>query len=187
MSKIALTPSATGTGVFTISSPATNTNRTLTLPDEAGTIITTAGVPSSAMPAGSVLQVVSGELGYYVVTSSSSYSDIGLSTTITPTSTSSKILVCLNLLAGNTTGGSENYIQILRGATVIRIHERWIFSGAGYTGVYGAVMFEDSPSSTSALVYKVQYKTNTGAFRVNDYTDNTNINKSNLTLMEIAG
>jgi trimeric autotransporter adhesin len=33
MSKIALTPNATGTGVFTISSPATNTDRTLTLPD----------------------------------------------------------------------------------------------------------------------------------------------------------
>jgi hypothetical protein len=42
MSKIALTPSATGTGVFTISSPATNTNRTLTLPDEAGTVLTSA-------------------------------------------------------------------------------------------------------------------------------------------------
>jgi len=39
MSKIALTPSATGTGVFTISSPATNTDRTLTLPDEAGSIV----------------------------------------------------------------------------------------------------------------------------------------------------
>jgi hypothetical protein len=42
MSKIALTPNATGTGVFTISSPATNTNRTLTLPDEAGTVLTSA-------------------------------------------------------------------------------------------------------------------------------------------------
>jgi hypothetical protein len=39
MSKIALTPNASGTGVFTISSPATNTNRTLTLPDEAGSIV----------------------------------------------------------------------------------------------------------------------------------------------------
>jgi hypothetical protein len=47
MSKIALTPSATGTGVFSILSPATNTDRTLTLPDEAGTVLTTAtaGVP----------------------------------------------------------------------------------------------------------------------------------------------
>ena len=44
MSKIALTPNATGTGVFTISSPATNTDRTLTLPDEAGTVLTS-GTP----------------------------------------------------------------------------------------------------------------------------------------------
>jgi hypothetical protein len=39
MSKIALTPNASGTGVFTISSPATNTDRTLTLPDEGGSIV----------------------------------------------------------------------------------------------------------------------------------------------------
>jgi hypothetical protein len=41
MSKIALTPSASGTGVFTISSPATNTDRTLTLPDITGTLVST--------------------------------------------------------------------------------------------------------------------------------------------------
>jgi len=58
MSKIALSGSPTGTGVFTIESPSSNTSRTLVLPDEAGTIITTAGVPASAMPAGSVLQTV---------------------------------------------------------------------------------------------------------------------------------
>jgi hypothetical protein len=52
MSKIALTPSATGTGVFTISSPATNTNRTLTLPDEAGTVLTSASsITQNAGPA----------------------------------------------------------------------------------------------------------------------------------------
>ena len=48
MSKIALTPNASGTGVFTIASPATNTNRTLTLPDEAGTVLTTASSLSAA-------------------------------------------------------------------------------------------------------------------------------------------
>jgi hypothetical protein len=43
MSKISITPNATGTGVFTISSPATSTDRTLTLPDEAGTVLTGSG------------------------------------------------------------------------------------------------------------------------------------------------
>ena len=47
MSKISITPNPSGSGVFTISSPATSTDRTLTLPDEAGTVLTTAtaGVP----------------------------------------------------------------------------------------------------------------------------------------------
>jgi len=43
MSTIKLAPNASGTGIFTLESPATNTNRTLTLPDATGTIITTAG------------------------------------------------------------------------------------------------------------------------------------------------
>jgi hypothetical protein len=42
MSNIAIQGAATGTGVFTLASPATNTNRTLTLPDEAGTVLTSA-------------------------------------------------------------------------------------------------------------------------------------------------
>jgi hypothetical protein len=54
MSKIALTPNASGTGVFTISSPATNTNRTLTLPDEAGTVLTSASSLASANLTGTV-------------------------------------------------------------------------------------------------------------------------------------
>ena len=47
MSNIAIKGATTGTGVFTLESPATNTDRTLVLPDEAGTILTTAtaGVP----------------------------------------------------------------------------------------------------------------------------------------------
>ena len=40
MSSIAVKGADTGTGVFTIESPATNTDRTITLPDEAGEIIT---------------------------------------------------------------------------------------------------------------------------------------------------
>jgi len=41
MSNIALTPNASGTATFTIASPATNTNRTLTLPDATTTVVGT--------------------------------------------------------------------------------------------------------------------------------------------------
>jgi hypothetical protein len=40
MSKVAIKGADTGTGVFTLESPATNTDRTLVLPDEAGTVLT---------------------------------------------------------------------------------------------------------------------------------------------------
>jgi hypothetical protein len=47
MSKVALSGNASGTGTFTIASPNSNTDRTLSLPDNTGTILTTAtaGVP----------------------------------------------------------------------------------------------------------------------------------------------
>ena len=41
MSKIALTPNASGSGTVTITAPNTNTNRTIALPDVAGNVVTT--------------------------------------------------------------------------------------------------------------------------------------------------
>ena len=40
MSKIALKPNESGTGVFTLAAPDSNADRTLTLPDEAGKVLT---------------------------------------------------------------------------------------------------------------------------------------------------
>jgi hypothetical protein len=48
MSKIALTPDASGTGTFTIAAPNSNTNRTLTLPDATGILFSDADVASQA-------------------------------------------------------------------------------------------------------------------------------------------
>jgi hypothetical protein len=44
MSKVAIQGNASGTGTFTIAAPNSNTDRTLTLPDGAGTIATTNGI-----------------------------------------------------------------------------------------------------------------------------------------------
>lgn len=57
MSKIALSPNNSGTGVFTIQSPSSNTNRTLDLPDASGTLALTSDIPTgggaSDLPDGS--------------------------------------------------------------------------------------------------------------------------------------
>jgi hypothetical protein len=59
MSNIALTPNASGTGTFTLASPNSDTNRTLTLPDTSGimfnqgnivgTVSQSAGVPTGGI------------------------------------------------------------------------------------------------------------------------------------------
>ena len=41
MSKIRLTPNASGTGTVTLTVPSTNTDRTISLPDTAGNVVTT--------------------------------------------------------------------------------------------------------------------------------------------------
>ena len=55
MSKISIEGNASGTGTFTIASPNSNTNRTLNLPDNTGTIITsgsTGGVSQAMLATG---------------------------------------------------------------------------------------------------------------------------------------
>lgn len=51
MSQIKLAPDASGTGIFTIASPNSSTNRTLTLPDNTGTVITTGSTFAGTGPA----------------------------------------------------------------------------------------------------------------------------------------
>jgi len=52
MSQISITGASTGSATFTIESPATSTNRTLTLPDNTGTIITQNSTPAFASTIG---------------------------------------------------------------------------------------------------------------------------------------
>ena len=63
MSKIALEGNASGTGTFTIAGPNTNTNYTITLPQETGTLVTTGvttGLNGSAISTGVVAASVGG-------------------------------------------------------------------------------------------------------------------------------
>jgi hypothetical protein len=179
MSKIALTPSASGTGVFTISSPATNTNRTLTLPDEAGTV-------DLLQRAGNVLQVVSVQYNSQSGTSSGTYVDSGLQASITPTSSASRILALVTL------GGFElnaaalaAYFNLTRDATQI-------FQPNAYVGYPNGVLrtvpapsftFLDTPATTSSTTYKVRFF---AASALGVLTINVNGSQSSITLMEIA-
>ena len=65
MSSIKLSPNASGTGIFTISSPNSNNNYTFTLPTETGTVLTNTGpyTASSSASAGAVTIDASNNVG----------------------------------------------------------------------------------------------------------------------------
>lgn len=65
MSKISLTPNASGTGTFTIASPDSNTNRTLTLPDADGALLTANGDGSSLTGIDTSPPTTAGVVGTY--------------------------------------------------------------------------------------------------------------------------
>lgn len=180
MSKISLTPNASGTGNFTIASPATNTDRTLTLPDNTGTILTSAS--NTNFPAGSVLQVVQGTLSTTPTTNSTTFVTTGLSATITPKSSTNKILIIAN---GSyySTSTSYTYYTIYRGSTNLEINSTRGFAEANFaanTGGIMAVSYLDSPATTSATTYTIY--TRQGALVYFPVDGST----AAITLMEIA-
>jgi hypothetical protein len=123
------------------------------------------GLTSSQMPAGSILQVVaSGTFATVTITSSNTWTDTNMSVSITPSATSSKILisVCQPVrVYGTSNAVQRGAIRLLRGATVIwntgEYKELVQSRDAGTQhGAITNILELDSPSTTSSVTYKVQ-------------------------------
>ena len=196
MSKVAIQGAATGTGVFTLASPATNTDRTLTLPDEAGTVLTSAGVPASAMPAGSVIQVVSAENATFQSTTSTSYVDTSLVASITPQFSNSRILVIVQASLRQNSGadnGSYGEARVFRGGTAvgqpvsIGTREGTGASTTDHVQGGGALMLVDTPNSTGSVTYRLRMRSSQSVITTQINGGNGgSISGSTITLMEIA-
>jgi len=162
-------------------------------------------VTGSISGAGKVLQVVQAKKTSFFSTSSTSYVDVsGVSATITPSSTSSKILVTLTGAASGSASNSFAYGVLVRGSTNIVIGDsrgsaqRCTFDltqqAAGDPRNWAkhfAITYLDSPSTTSATTYKLQVKRTLQSIGIGGTYDTADGNRSNvptiLTLMEIAG
>tara|TARA_R110000787_G_scaffold28928_2_gene78846 strand:- start:32 stop:580 length:549 start_codon:yes stop_codon:yes gene_type:complete len=166
-----------------------------------GTIALTnqlSGMTSASLPSGTVLQVVyanvtSGNL----TTSSTSYVDTSCAASITPTSSSSKILVQANahVYVDNNTANnwSAANFDITRGGT--QVFESSPGPTTGYTfGRYTTdanlrnmglvpITYLDSPSTTSAVIYRLRVASRSGY----NIQLNTGFGHHNITLIEIAG
>jgi len=110
---------------------------------------------------GKVLQVVMGTSSTSVETTTTSFVDTGLTVTITPSATTSKILILVNHAVFYREGGSSIYLQLLRDASSI---QNWgdgyfLFGGSGSQGSSGTFTYLDEDiSTTSATTYKTQFK-----------------------------
>lgn len=145
-----------------------------------------------------VVQVIQTVTSTPFSTTSTSLTDItGLSATITPLSTSNKILVQVIMTGGSTdTVGIQTNFQLVRGSTSIATGS----SGGTYNGTTAfsnrstgtqntyttGVIFLDSPATTSATTYKMQGQLNTGTLYVNRDPSGGGGSVSSITLMEIA-
>lgn len=138
---------------------------------------------------GKVLQVVTNTRSTDFTTTSTSFVDSGLSASITPSSTSNKILILVNLNTCSTTSNSGDGagMQILRGATSI-FSDSWFIYNSGTVGLQanaGSFNYYDSPSTTSSTTYKVQVKCRTNSMGIN-VNGASGGPIASLTLMEIA-
>ena len=137
--------------------------------------------------AGVVLQVVQTTYGTETTNNTDTYADTGLTATITPKFSTSKILIIANNNFSKFSNASSGAtVNLVRGSTQI-IQFAW---GIGYSGTTttatasAGVCYLDSPATTSATTYKMQFKNATNAGGVHAQETATT---ATMTLLEIAG
>ena len=195
-------------GSITLQEPAVAGSTVLDLPATSGTLITTGSsgqvIPKAALPTGSVLQVVNTTKTDVFTTTSTSFVDVtGLSATITPTSASSKIMVCVSFCMSSNSGAGYPFSRILRDSTAIYVGDAAgsrtpaLSNATGFNDDNGflvptSAQFIDSPATTSATTYKLQALQTAGnTTRIGATGDDTNASNrirtaSSIVLMEIA-
>jgi len=158
----------------------------------------------SVTGAGKILQVIQTVKTDFLSTTSATYVDV-VSASITPSSTSSKILTMFHAMECTDSGDGNTYSRylLLRGSTSIYTGDAAGSAGGGSSGRYGRqgsyntdpvqIMYLDSPSTTSATTYKVQFNSTRGSsWRVSvggsystDFAGYTRV-PTNLILMEVS-
>ena len=136
-------------------------------------IIPTGGVASGA--GGGIIQVVTAHTNSKTTTNATTFQDIsGLSLNITPLSSTSKILIFVNLTLSHTNQSDAGLFSLARivGGTTTRPSDstsdnvtNQLHNGAETSGVFShSAHFLDSPNTTSQINYKYQVKHYSSSF-----------------------
>ena len=155
---------------------------------------TATGLKWAAAAGGKVLQVVQATYSTSTTIASTTFTDTGLSGSITPSSASSKILIMVNqvLFYTRTSNQLGVYGQILRNSTSVYGGTTSFFEfdrdgAAGVVERYTAwtPMYLDSPATTSSITYKTQGKLQTTSDSASS-TWQINSQSNNIILLEIG-
>ena len=118
----------------------------------------TGGTASQLTYGGGIIQIVQFSQGIGQVNiANTSQNDTGLTCTITPKFNTSKILVQTSqTLIYNTTTAQGFRTFLLRGSTIINMHETFGSGGNEWKFASHNMLYLDSPATTSAVTYKTQ-------------------------------
>jgi hypothetical protein len=134
---------------------------------------------------GKVLQIVNAKTTTPTDTSSGSFVVTNLTASITPSSTSSKILILADGCVDNDSSGRQGMFALYRGSTNLNGGTNTAFTSVYSSGrviLSACVNFLDTPSTTSSTTYAIYVKGTAG--NVEFCSQGT---EANMTLMEIQG
>lgn len=161
----------------------TNGSVTLKPEDGSGNVDLNVGRQTSL---GKVLQVVEGVGGARVGTPSTSYVPSNLTASITPTSSTSKILVMVHTSYWQTQANYGVYNTIYRNDSIDITSSGWgdAYSANSHSFAYISMSKLDSPNTTDEVTYTHYFKSESASYIV--YTPMQNNAYSTITLIEIA-
>lgn len=160
-----------------------------------GTLATgNGGTGATSFAPGKVLQVINSVNGTVDATTSSSLANTSTTASITPSATSSKILViakvngiyCSHESTSLDLAINRDSTQIVDFGGTVGYNTEEGSNDSGQTG--DGVTFLDTPSSTSSLTYTIRFASsdNSNQIQINNYIRGSIRPKSSITLMEIA-
>ena len=149
-------------------------------------------ITANNVGAGNVLQVVHANINNQTNTRSTSYVATSITASITPSSTSSKILIATKFGITNTTTNKWCYVTVYRNNTTnlgsggggVDALANY-YSSSGFQWGEASILHLDSPNTTSSTTYTVYLKAEDGTAGF-AYVGNTQ-GYSSIVLMEIAG
>jgi hypothetical protein len=134
---------------------------------------------------GVILQVIESVNETGVSTATDTWVDTGLEITITPTSTSSKVLLQAAWQSYHEAAAGQSYRYTRDGTSLDTPGvNHGLYISAGYAYYMNALQHLDAPNTTSATVYKLQVQGHTSAISHFNYNSHF---RTSMTAMEIAG